>query len=98
MHVQRLVGAAVRLVPDLRLQRALADDFAGSAREQRDQGELLAAQVEGLPVEPRLARAGGDPQAADRQRLSRLRAGGAPENGPDPRVEMIRCERLDDVI
>ena len=57
------------------LQGALADDFAGSAREQRDEVELLAAQVERFTVEPGLTRAWIDAQTANCQRLRRLRAG-----------------------
>ena len=97
VRVDRLLGAAVRLVPDLGEELLLGDDGAAVARQVEQEVELLAAQLERLTGERRGARRGIDHEVGDLDR-GRAVAREPPQQRSDAGVDLLGRERLHDVL
>ena len=99
VHVDGLVGPAVGRLPHLGEQRALRDDLTRARHEVGEQVELPRPQIELPAGQHRRPRAHVDVEVADREPGVRaVGRAGAAQHGPDPGVELVGAERLDDVV
>src|SRR5512132_3808070 len=98
MDVERPRGTEPVLVPDAGHQVLPPDHAARVARELGEQVELLAGQLDLLPVE--LDPAGGDIyfQAVNMHDGVRAATPGATQHRPDARYHLRAAERLDHVV
>src|SRR5215469_3332964 len=99
MHVDGLIGAAIRHLPDVGQQISLGDYLAGSYRQVVQQVELPSGQIEWPTVEPRLVRLAIEPQPSDDDSFaSPVLVDRSPQHRPDPGLDLVSAERLDQVI
>ena len=98
MDVDGALAPAVDLLPHLGQDLALGHDLTDAAREQEQQVELPAGQLDRDAVDRHLARGRVHDEAADDEPVLTLRRGRATEHGPHPGLELVDGEGLEDVV
>src|SRR5262245_8149369 len=100
VHVDGLVRAAVRQVPDVREQVTAGCYLSLPQRQVMQQVEFAAAEIERRAVQGGLVTVWVEPEAADGEQVGgRLAAWGRPaEHRTDPGLDLARAERLDHIV
>jgi hypothetical protein len=99
VDVDGLVAASVGQSPHVGQQLLLGHDLSRPAGEVGQQVELLGGELERPAVEDRRPRADVEHQAADHEVRGVLLPGDDPaQDGADPGVQLLRAERLHDVV
>src|SRR3954452_10691562 len=95
MHVEHAVEGRGRALVKDGGQLLARDDAAGGTDEGLEQVEFGRRRLGQPPVDPDLTLAGDQPHAAHLQLLRHgRRSAGTPQDGPDPREELVGTERL----